>query len=379
MRTTQPFKSRAARVYTRKDGAFLVKIHTGEGYATRVFHRLSEANECAKKAAKEAAKNGVMYAIPLSAPERAVLTALREAAAAGSDAQAVAGAAIDAIRRRSRAKIPVSRFIGSFIEAVAGNGNAARARRIRQRVSTFVAALPAEAVSEISASVAASAVGAITAKLSQATAKDWISTIRAFVIFACEQAGIPAPTIRVPARAKPRNRIETLSNEQVSALLSRAKVITPEFYPAIVLQTFCGLRASEALRLRCGDIRGNEIFLSREITKTAQARRVPIPGNARALLSAIASNPPSGFAVARDIGGDERRAQAYAVALRTVERLPRNVLRKTAISNYCALVGNAKAADICGNSIATQGEYYRDLKSADDAREFFGIAVCDCH
>lgn len=375
MRTTQPFKSRAARVYTRNDGAFLVKIHNGMGYTTRVFHNLSEANECAKKAAKEAAKNGAMYAIPLSSPERAVLMAIRDAVAAGSDAHAVAGAAIDAIRRRSRAKIPISRFIGDFVDAAARRGNTAMARRIRNRVSTFVAALPTEVVSGITAAVAASAVDTITARLSQATAKDWISTIRAFVLFACEHAGIPAPAIRVPARAKPRNRIETLSNEQVSTLLSRAKAITPDFYPAIVLQAFCGLRASEALRMRCGDIRGNEIFLSREVTKTAQARRVPVPANARAFLSAIASNEPSNFAVARDIIGDERRAQTYAAALRTVGRLPRNVLRKTAISNYCALVGNAKAADICGNSIATQGEYYRDLKSADDAAEYFSIPV----
>ena len=373
MKTTRPFKSRVARVYPRNDDAFLVKIRQGSGYKTRVFHNLSEANTCARKATREAEILGSEYAIPLSAMERAIISAFRASVSEGNDAESAANAAIEAIRRRSLVNTPVSALTGAFISA--SRADSERARRIKQRIRAFTKALPNDSVSEINNQSVSRAIAVTTKGLSQATGKDWISTIRAFVTFACEQTGMSKPTIRVPARAKPRNRIETLSNEQVRELLSRAASITPEFLPAIALQLFCGLRASEALRLRCEDIRGSEVFLSREITKTAQARRVPVPENAQALVSTLASGNPKDFVVAPKTTGEERRSQAYAVALRTIEKLPRNVLRKTAISNYCALVGNAKAADICGNSIATQGEYYRDLKSADDAREFFATSI----
>lgn len=375
MKTAYPFKSRIARVYTRPNGTYRVKIRAGERYVERTFHEISEANKCARNATKEAEKNGASWSIPLNPRERAILAAFRESVASGNNASDVAAAAIAAIHRRAKAKIPAASLIGLFIEATAARGNASRIQRLRSRLETFVAALPSDEISEATPQAITEAIANTTGKLSYATARDWIVTIRAFIRFACERSGISVPTIRVPAREKPRNRIETLSNARIPALLAQAKILVPEFLPAIVLQLFCGLRASEALRLRCGDIRHNEVFLSREITKTAQARRVPIPANAREFLSALAEQTTTTLAVAPHIGGAAKREQAYAVALRTLGNLPRNVLRKTAISNYCALVGNAKAADYCGNTIAAQGEYYRDLKSLNEADEYFKIAI----
>ena len=382
MKHEKLYKSSAARVYFTR-GIYLARIKTPQGYRDKTFRTLAAANDCARAAEKQARALGAEYAIPLDKNERAIIGAYRTAVADCDKAKVVASAVLATIERvaASFGRRSLADYGQAFVDDVSRNCSPGAARRAEQRIGGIVDALDcfgADSVVNLNAENAASALAEITREFATTTRREWYQTAKRFFAFVARRAGLQETPIDVPARRRERNRVETLSNEQAAALIESAAKKCPNALTAIAIQLFAGTRAAEAIRLRFSDIRGNEIFLSREVTKTAQARRVPVPANVSALLAAERSRRGDNalvFDCGDDNASEATRSAYYCRALKTLGKLPRNVLRKTAISNYCALVGNAKAADICGNSIATQGEYYRDLKSADDAREFFAIRV----
>lgn len=191
-----------------------------------------------------------------------------------------------------------------------------------------------------------------------------------------------------------------LTLDETRALLSELWETAPETVPATVLQLFCGIRTAEALRLRWRDIVDNELRLSCSITKTKEARAVPVPENARAWIDACRANglktppkallfpfhdcPPETEAIEHDarerieVEHFNKRMNAYSKRIRkakknAVGKIEKNVFRHTAVSCLAVLHGFQQAADYCGHSLRTQGANYRNLVSKQDAQDYFGI------
>lgn len=70
-----------------------------------------------------------------------------------------------------------------------------------------------------------------------------------------------------------RGKIEILSVDQARRALD---VCPPASLAAVVLMLFGGIRPKEVERLRWGDVLGDIVHLTEEVTKTAQVRNVPI-------------------------------------------------------------------------------------------------------
>lgn len=191
-----------------------------------------------------------------------------------------------------------------------------------------------------------------------------------------------------------------LTLAETRSLLSELWETAPETVPATVLQLFCGIRTAEALRLRWRDIIDNELRLSCSITKTKEARAVPVPENARAWINACRirglKTPPEELIFpfydcppeteyleyeARErveVEHFDKRMNAYSKRIRkakknAVGKIEKNVFRHTAVSCLAVLHGFQQAADYCGHSLRTQGANYRNLVSRQDAQDYFGI------
>lgn len=217
-----------------------------------------------------------------------------------------------------------------------------------------------------------------------------------------EKLSNPLELVIAPAiRTKDENEPATLTPAQTRQTLSAINDNAPQLIPAAVFQLFCGVRNAEALRLRWRDIQESTLYLSRKITKTSEARAVPIPANALAWINAYratlpkAPAPESLIFCGKDttekelsaMDSDTRarveyenlhsRLNSFHSALRKIAKtlafpLEKNVFRHTGASALAAIYGNSRAADYCGHSKAIASKHYRNPFSLQEAQDYFG-------
>ena len=382
----------------------------------------AKANEAARKANKVGEQAGASFGT-LRKEEEAALKRWREYVLerqkAGSPARNLDDILREAIEREeTKDETPLFKdAVFQFLEMKDKQGTCSvdYRNRIRSRLSAFSKAFKGKRLSEISEPLLLETVNRIArakdGSLPAAkTRKHWIEIAKELFKWfyrrenatrrAADKLNNPLEIVEAP-KVFSESEPEILTVEQARAFLYELWETAPESVPAVVLQMFCGVREFEALRLRWGDIVDGELRLSRKITKTQQARAVPISPNAFAWIDACRvrglATPQDGFifpvnelspemlnAVAPEARerivaeNTSRRASAYCRRLRKVfERLtfpkPKNGLRHTAVSCLAAIHGQVRAADWCGHSRQIQGQHYRNPVSQIQAQDYFGI------
>ena len=161
--------------------------------------------------------------------------------------------------------------------------------------------------------------------------------------------------------------------------------------PAVAVQMFCGVRNAEAARVKWKDLRREAamLYLAKAITKTTQARNVPIPENLAAWLDAFATEngvpAPDSYLIGVPVSDSlpaniqERRRLAFIqhALERAIKRTgiskPENAFRHTAISAMCVLHNEFLAAQWAGHDRKIQGEFYKAAMSKPTAQDYFGI------
>ena len=163
---------------------------------------------------------------------------------------------------------------------------------------------------------------------------------------------------------------EVFPPEEMEKLLLTAPV---HLIPLLAIGGFAGLRAAEIFRLDWGavDLDRNLIELRAGQAKTASRRIIPISDNLKAWLSLV---PREG----KVIPDRDYFRQATAMARNLGVRWPQNALRHSFISYRLAEVEDAaKVALEAGNSPAIIFKHYRELVTADAAKQWFGITPPD--
>lgn len=185
---------------------------------------------------------------------------------------------------------------------------------------------------------------------------------------------------------------ETMSVSDSRKLLSELWEHDISAVPAVAVQMFCGVRNAECARLKWKDLRreASMLYLAKAITKTTQARNVPIPANLAAWLDAYAARVGVPAPDSYIIGGvrekstlpqniRERRRLAFIqhAIERAAKRVniykPQNAFRHTAISAMCVLNNEFLAAQWAGHDRKIQGEFYKAAMSKQEAQDYFGI------
>ena len=319
-------------------------------------------------------------------------------------------------RERTKDETPLFETVArDFIDAKEKAGAGAFEYRIRRarRVEKLSRALAGKRLAEITEQILLEAIEkSIAGRKGEPPApktwKHWIETAKEVFKWwfarenatrrASEKLNNPLEIVETPKTAT-ESEPEVLSVKQAREILSVLWEVAPESVPAVVLQMFCGVRMFEALRLTWSDIIDGELRLSRKITKTQQARAVPVPANALAWLDACRArgifrgdlifpinelNPAmlkgsTPEAQTRIKAENERsRANAYSWRIeKTLARLdfakPKNAFRHTAVSCLAVIHGQSRAADWCGHSRQIQGQHYRNPVSQIQAQDYFGI------
>lgn len=319
-------------------------------------------------------------------------------------------------RERTKDETPLFATVArDFIDAKEKAGAGAfeyqtrRARRVEKLSRTLAGKRLAEITEPILLEAIEKAiVGRKGAPPASKTWKHWIETAKEVFKWwftrenatrrASEKLNNPLEIVEPPKTAV-ESEPEVLSVRQAREILSVLWEVAPESVPVVVLQMFCGVRMFEALRLRWSDIIDGELRLSRKITKTQQARAVPVPANALAWLDACRArgifrgnfifpinelNPAKLKGATPDeqrrIEAESERSRANAYSWRiekTLARLdfakPKNAFRHTAVSCLAVIHGQSRAADWCGHSRQIQGQHYRNPVSQIQAQDYFGI------
>jgi integrase len=157
-----------------------------------------------------------------------------------------------------------------------------------------------------------------------------------------------------------------------------------DILPAVVIGVLCGVRTAERTRMRWSDIRPGgreEIYLSRLITKTNNARVIPISPALAAWLDYFAQiRAPLGsdeFIVKATTDTDKSREDRLGACVRSARKagfkIPKNAFRHTAASNLSVTQGKSAAADILGHSERMLIRHYRRAMTAADAEEYLSI------
>ena len=184
---------------------------------------------------------------------------------------------------------------------------------------------------------------------------------------------------------------QIMSVKDARALLADLWEHERDAVPAVAVQMFCGVRNAEVARLRWKDIRRDAgiLYLAKALTKTTQARSVPLPDNLAAWLDAYAAArgvPDAdafliGVPVPADAAANIKERRRLAFVQHSLERAmkrtgaskPENAFRHTAISAMCVLHNEFLAAQWAGHDRKIQGEFYKAAMSKQDAKDYFGI------
>lgn len=415
--------------YSEKRKQLCVSMRTGAKYSngrekkSERFFEVSDwrkANTIASNANRVGEQAGTGFG-SLRKEEEAALKLWREyveqETRAGKPPRSLAEIMRELIEReRTKDETPLfSTVARDFIDAKEKAGAGAFEYQVRRarRVEKLSRALAGKRLAEITEPVLLKAIEkAIEGRKGEPPApktwKHWIETAKEVFKWwftrenatrrASEKLNNPLEIVEPPKTAT-ESEPEVLSVRQAREILSVLWTVAPESIPVVVLQMFCGVRMFEALRLRWSDIIDGELRLSRKITKTQQARAVPVPANALAWLDACRArgifrgdfifpvnelNPAKLKGATpeaqRRIEAENERSRANAYSWRiekTLARLdfakPKNAFRHTAVSCLAVIHGQSRAADWCGHSRQIQGQHYRNPVSQIQAQDYFGI------
>lgn len=170
-------------------------------------------------------------------------------------------------------------------------------------------------------------------------------------------------TSAIPMAITPERSVSILTVAEASRLMKTVLAHDKKLAPYVAAGLFAGVRPTELLRLRKGDIRKGTINLTGQHTKTRRARIVHLMPNAKAWLALEGDWPPVNL----------RRRM---VAIRTKAKFktwPADVLRHSFASYYLALKGLADCALESGNSEEVLLKHYRHPVTKAQARKFFAI------
>lgn len=125
----------------------------------------------------------------------------------------------------------------------------------------------------------------------------------------------------------------------------------------------------------------DEIYLSRLITKTNNARVIPISPALSAWLDYFTKlGFPIGsdkFIIKTEVDTEKCREDRQGAFIRSARKagieIPKNGLRHTAASNLSVTLGKSAAADILGHSERMLIRHYRRAMTAADAEELLSI------
>lgn len=174
---------------------------------------------------------------------------------------------------------------------------------------------------------------------------------------------------------KPRwEEPDIITPDAMRKALWAAGSVYPEIVPAIALGGFGGLRRSEIMRLREGDIDLGEGFiaLSAKITKLNQRRMLPINDTLRSWLEAF---PVKGGMLADPCYSFKFRRCTAPLKL----EWPANGLRHSYVSYRAQSAQDLNAVALeCGHSVETLQQSYRRLCTEAQAREWFSITPETC-
>lgn len=157
-----------------------------------------------------------------------------------------------------------------------------------------------------------------------------------------------------------------------------------DLLPSVVLGVLCGIRAIERARMRWSDIcpgGRDEIYLSRTITKTNNARLIPLSPALSAWLDYFArQGAPLGsdeYIVKASADTEKSREDRQGAFVRSARKagfeIPRNAFRHTAASNLSVTQGKSAAADMLGHSERMLVKHYRRAMTPAEAEELLGI------
>jgi integrase len=177
-------------------------------------------------------------------------------------------------------------------------------------------------------------------------------------------AGLDKPKITRKAPA-------ILTPSQFGKLLAAS---APELRPLLVLQGFCGLRRSEALRVCWQHIHldgaAPYVELPTEVTKTNRRRSHEIPGCAVAWLRPLAGLPAAPLTLTDTVYNLRLREAATTAGITWEE----NLLRHSFGTYRLAVTKNAAAvAEEMGNSAAVVRTHYANVTSPKAAAEWWNI------
>ena len=181
------------------------------------------------------------------------------------------------------------------------------------------------------------------------------------------------PVVKIDSKTVKSKTIRLLSPNDLRQIL---KAANDKIKPAIVIQSYCGLRVAEVARLEWSDLLpSGHLQISAEKAKTARRRITPIPEKALRYLLSVRKH--TGFIFG---DGEKPTIDALQVALREVKsactgvRWHRNALRASALSYRLAETQDApKTALEMGNSPSVLLRDYRELTTPEVAREWFDI------
>ena len=182
----------------------------------------------------------------------------------------------------------------------------------------------------------------------------------------------PAEGLRLARVAEPTRTILTI--DQTRALLAHAQAHADILLPYLPICLFAGLRPDEAKRLRPEHIGKEYITLPPDITKTAQARTVPIRPNLRAILDA---HPLKGHRVTNGVSPD-RFAKRFSALIKTSGIAWAPDIMRHSFASY-AFETSHDAADTAyqmghrGTDVFFR--HYRGLVPPTSGKDYFSITI----
>ena len=169
--------------------------------------------------------------------------------------------------------------------------------------------------------------------------------------------------------------IEVYTPDEVARLLAAA----PEtIRPLIAIQAFTGIRTAELMRMEWSafKLERGHVEIKAGNAKTASRRIIPILPNLAEWLKPFAGRTGKLFASGPDYYHELTRE--VAASTKTDEQpaveLKHNGLRHSFVTYRMAQINNAPQVALeAGNSPQMIFKHYRELATADDAKEWFGI------
>jgi len=178
----------------------------------------------------------------------------------------------------------------------------------------------------------------------------------------------PAVTLEKES-AETQEDVEFWNPEETRRLLAQVPKIARD---ALVVQLFCGLRASEACEIlwRDVDLEAGHIQVAREKAKTRSRRLAPITPNAKKWLSAKGQPDSKVYPEHPDTFSDRVTEGCKLAGIRRLK----NGARHSCITYSVALTGDvSRVALDCGTSASMVFNHYRGLATKEAAQEFFRI------